>query len=204
MRPDTNLETIASPVYYRHYSTRAPATGVAQLPTEASAVSEKAVTPVKFYPNAWHDKSLIYRDNKGKSGIYLWRKLDSNKKYVGSAKDLRCRFKNYFHKSYIIAQLKKGKSKIYSSLLKNGYDKFSLEILEYCSEADLAAREQYYLDNLIDPPPGLGPRGRKIITSFLKLALHSGINIQGPIPPLKKCGLRLKVGILLQVLPRVL
>jgi hypothetical protein len=37
---------------------------------------------------------------------------------------------------------------IYKALLKYGYSNFSLEILEYCEEKDLLAREQYYLDTL--------------------------------------------------------
>jgi len=37
---------------------------------------------------------------------------------------------------------------IYKALLKYGYSKFSLEILEYCDPKDLTKREQYYLDLL--------------------------------------------------------
>jgi group I intron endonuclease len=42
------------------------------------------------------------------------------------------------------------KSIIYSSLLKNGYYVFHLEILEYCDKEkfNILAREQYYLDKL--------------------------------------------------------
>ena len=42
----------------------------------------------------------------------------------------------------------KGKSIIYSSLLKHGHINFSLEILEYCEQSSLLIREQYYLDLL--------------------------------------------------------
>jgi hypothetical protein len=37
-------------------------------------------------------------------------------------------------------------SKIYRSLIKNGYSNFKLEILEYCEIDILIEREQYYLD----------------------------------------------------------
>lgn len=37
---------------------------------------------------------------------------------------------------------------IHKALLKYGYSGFKLEILEYCSKADLLNREQYYLDLL--------------------------------------------------------
>ena len=40
----------------------------------------------------------------------------------------------------------RSRSYIYSSLLKNGYSNFKLEILEYCESQDLLNREQYYID----------------------------------------------------------
>lgn len=49
-------------------------------------------------------------------------------------------------------QLKKGKSAIYSSLLKYGCSNFSFEILEYCEPSDAICREQYYLDLLKGGP----------------------------------------------------
>lgn len=45
-------------------------------------------------------------------------------------------------------QIKKSKSKIIRSILKNGYSSFSLEILEYCDQDIAVSREQYYLDLL--------------------------------------------------------
>lgn len=42
----------------------------------------------------------------------------------------------------------KSKSKIYSSLLKHGYNAFTLDILEYCEKEELITREQYYIDKL--------------------------------------------------------
>jgi len=44
--------------------------------------------------------------------------------------------------------MQKANSKIYRSLVKNGYSNFSLEILEYCDLSVLIEREQYYLDLL--------------------------------------------------------
>src|SRR4051794_20615442 len=37
---------------------------------------------------------------------------------------------------------------ICNALLKYGYSKFSVEILEYCDSMDLIKREQYYIDLL--------------------------------------------------------
>ena len=39
-------------------------------------------------------------------------------------------------------------SLIYKAILKYGYSKFKLDILEYCLSSILIKREQYYLDNL--------------------------------------------------------
>lgn len=40
------------------------------------------------------------------------------------------------------------RSFIYSSVLKNGYSNFKLDILEYCKKQDLLVREQFYIDKL--------------------------------------------------------
>lgn len=65
--------------------------------------------------------------------------------YIGQSKNLYNRFLNYFNPAYI-RRLKN--SKLGRAILKYGYPNFSLSILEYCSKADLTAREQYYFDKL--------------------------------------------------------
>lgn len=56
------------------------------------------------------------------------------------------RFRDYFNINYLARPGRK--MIIHSSLLKNGYSAFKLEILEYCPHKDLLSREQYYLDLL--------------------------------------------------------
>lgn len=91
------------------------------------------------------DKNL--KDNRGKSGIYRWTNVNKkNKYYVGSSTNLARRFNNYLNTNYIISI--NSKFKIYSSLLKHGYNAFTLNILEYCEKEELIIREQYYLDKL--------------------------------------------------------
>lgn len=46
-------------------------------------------------------------------------------------------------------QLKKGKSAIYSSILKHGLSDFTLEILEYCNPSFLLEREKWYFGLLL-------------------------------------------------------
>ena len=62
--------------------------------------------------------------------------------------DLHKRLVNYFNYKYIVAY--KNKSIIYSSIVKNGYECYNLEIIEYCDKKELIEREQYYID-LLNP-----------------------------------------------------
>jgi group I intron endonuclease len=67
---------------------------------------------------------------------------------VGSAKNLTNRLSNYFSRIFLKRTILKSKSRINNSLLKYGYNNFSLDILEYCESSVLIKREQYYLDTL--------------------------------------------------------
>ena len=103
------------------------------------------LVPVKVWNNADTSKLEVLLETKGKSGIYMWRNLDSGKIYVGSAKNLGIRLKGYYN----INQLTRVTNMhINRALLKWGYSSFSLSILEYCSIDVLIQREQYYLDLL--------------------------------------------------------
>jgi group I intron endonuclease len=99
---------------------------------------------IKFYSNSAELKALIFKENKGKSGIYLWLNNKNGKYYVGSAKDLRNRIERY----YSPQELKNTDNLIQKAIIKYNYNNFSLYILEYCDIQDLIAREQYYLDSL--------------------------------------------------------
>lgn len=79
-----------------------------------------------------------------------WVNKKSGKSYVGSGVDLSKRLYYYCSKKHLEAQLKVGKSKISSSILKNGLSEFLLEILEYCEPEKCIEREQYYID-LLEP-----------------------------------------------------
>ncbi len=103
-------------------------------------------TPERIYLNSAEYKDNIYKDNKNKSGIYLWFNTINDKYYIGSAQDLTRRFRQYHSDKY----LTKTSLLIHKALLKNTHDKFSLYILEYCDIKDLIEREQYYI-NLLTP-----------------------------------------------------
>ena len=100
--------------------------------------------PVLTYLNADTQKLSIINDNKGKSGVYKWTNLDNGKFYVGSSVNLSIRLAQYYN----INILTKYRSLIHKALLKYGYSKFKLEILEYCQRKDVIKREQHYIDTL--------------------------------------------------------
>jgi len=99
--------------------------------------------PIVTYANADTEKLKILKENKGKCGIYRWINILNNKSYIGSSIDLRRRLKQYYNISYLE---RFNNMLIYKSLLKHGYSKFKLEILEYCDLSDVIKREQHYID----------------------------------------------------------
>lgn len=100
--------------------------------------------PVKVYLNPDKEKELIVNDNKGRTGVYRWVHIESEKSYIGSSKSLSTRFKQYFNYNHI--SYPKRNLIIYKALLKYGYAGFRLEILEYCSPEVLLEREQFCFD----------------------------------------------------------
>lgn len=104
--------------------------------------------PVVVYLDAYLNKSMILNDNKNKPGIYRWVNKVNGKSYLGSSVNLNNRLKGYYRFNFICSNLAKGKSFIYSAILKYGYSNFQLEILEYCTAENVISREQYYIDLL--------------------------------------------------------
>ena len=91
-----------------------------------------SIVPILPYSNADTMKTEILNENRNKIGIYRWINLLNGKSYVGSGVNLSHRLKLYYSLRSMNAQLKRGKSAIYSSILKHGHSSFSLEILEFC------------------------------------------------------------------------
>ena len=102
--------------------------------------------PVLKYENADLQKKQVVKENKGRSGVYLWQNNVNGNCYIGSSVDLGRRFKNYFSFNYITKS--KSSMLINKALIKYGYYNFSIEILEYCYPSLAISREQYYIDLL--------------------------------------------------------
>lgn len=101
--------------------------------------------PIVCYNDVLSKKKQIFSENNGKTGIYRWTHLESNKSYIGSSVNLGRRLRNYLNTTFI-SHSTRSSMIINKALLKYGYSKFKLEILEYCTIKDLAKREQYYID----------------------------------------------------------
>ena len=108
--------------------------------------NRKNIVPQVSYFNLDTNKSIIYKENRGKSGIYRINNINRDKSYIGSSINLSRRFSSY----YSIKSLKRKSknSRINRALLKYGYENFNLDILEYCNKENVISREQYYFDLL--------------------------------------------------------
>jgi group I intron endonuclease len=77
------------------------------------------------------------------SGVYQIVNLINGKRYIGSSKNIKSRWKEHLDKL--------NKNKHYNIHLKNSWNKygkenFKFEIIEECLENDLADKEQYWID----------------------------------------------------------
>lgn len=115
-----------------------------------STNGEHKFKPAVVYTNTDTQKELIFKDNKGKPGVYRWINNLNGNSYVGSSGNLAKRFRDYLNISFLERNIKKNKSKIYLAILKYGNSAFSLEILEYCELSNIIEREQFYI-NLLNP-----------------------------------------------------
>ena len=96
----------------------------------------------KVYDNADTCKDIFLRDNKGKTGIYRWLNVVNDISYIGSSIDIRERFIRYYNINHLMDNYC---MLICRALVKYGYSKFNLEILEYCQPKERFARENHYI-----------------------------------------------------------
>ena len=76
-------------------------------------------------------------------GIYKITNIVTGKCYVGSAVDLKDRFRSHRSKLFLN---KHHSPKLQNSYNKHGLDKFVYEIIEECPKGIIIEREQYYID----------------------------------------------------------
>lgn len=105
------------------------------------------VIPLVTYGNMDTNKLASIKENRNKCGVYLIKNNENGNIYVGSSINITSRFYMYYSLFHITNRTN---SLICRALLKYGYSKFSLEILEYCDPKVLIETEQYYID-LVKP-----------------------------------------------------
>jgi group I intron endonuclease len=129
---------------------------------------------VTIYINPDLEKVQILKDNALKAGVYMWKYIESGKRYIGSMFNINIRMKSYFN----INHLERNKTmKICNTLRVHGYLAFNLHILEYINIENLSKneskelilrREQYYLDTLAPEYNILKIAGSKQSSSHLE------------------------------------
>lgn len=88
--------------------------------------NDEEIEGICVYDDPLTTKKILYKENKGKSGIYLWLNKESGLKYIGQSINISNRMGSYFSNSYL-----KSKQNLFICrvLLKHGHKKFKLIIL---------------------------------------------------------------------------
>lgn len=81
-------------------------------------------------------------------GIYVITNLINNKQYVGLSKDCHKRWADHYSKCYTSKRKDDLEKALYMAMRKYGRDNFSFQIIEECSEDNLAEREKYWIEQL--------------------------------------------------------
>lgn len=136
---------ISNPISLNYLSSRTYSTLPDNYSDDENNNNNLDLSPVKIYEDVYNSRSDILKENKGKSGIYMWTNKLTGDVYIGQSFDISKRLKNYLNLSYLRS---KDTFIISRALIKYGYSNFSLTILEYCDKSDLSVREQYYFDKL--------------------------------------------------------
>jgi len=105
-----------------------------------------SITPLFTYDNIEDNKVQIWKDNKGKFGVYRWINTVTAGSYVESSTIIKRRIKCFLNTSYV--KTYKHKSVIYSAILNYGLSVFRLEILDPCSKQEIVQREPFCLNTL--------------------------------------------------------
>lgn len=112
------------------------------------------LSPIRIYPNFYHDRSLIRKDHhksKGKfSAVYLFINILAPwKMYIGATNNLLGRVNQYLNNAYLKSH-KSSNMPFCKALLKYGQVGFCFIIIEY-STFDLVWGLEYIWINILKP-----------------------------------------------------
>lgn len=100
-----------------------------RLSSQPSLLSSRKNNFVVFFENVLISKRDIYKQLKGKSGVYLFINNITNKLYVGSSIVLSRRMASHF---YHVNSIKNTNIILYRAMRKYKLENFSFAILEFC------------------------------------------------------------------------
>ena len=125
-----------------------PNKNVSWRPCGARPPLNPLLNPIKVYSNLKGDRLNIYKEQKGKSGIYCLINNINENCYIGSSINLASRMVNYLSNSNLKSK-KNDNMPIVKALLKYGQSNFTCLILEYVKPESLAIRETFYITHII-------------------------------------------------------
>jgi len=109
---------------------------------------KSALNPIKVYNNLKDERLNIYKEQKGKSGIYCLINIINENCYIGSSINLASRMINYLNNSNLKSR-QNDNMPIVKALLRYGQSNFTCLILEYVKPESLAIRETFYITHII-------------------------------------------------------
>lgn len=104
----------------------------------------ESIKPIKVYET--FDRTKILKDQKGKTGIYMFVNLINGHKYVGKSINISERMRSYSSISYLM-NIKNKNMLISRALLKHKHSNFALFIIKYSQMKDLKWQEEFYIDS---------------------------------------------------------
>lgn len=113
-----------------------------------SVFNNPLLKPQKIYSSLKSDRLNIYKEQKGKSGIYCLINNITENCYIGSSINLASRMRNYLNNT-LLKSKNNANMPITRALLKYGQSDFSCLILEYVEPESLAIRETFYIAHII-------------------------------------------------------
>jgi len=123
---------------------------IRQYSTSSNNIEDniKNLDSIYIYNNFKEDKSRILKEQKNKSGIYLFINNINGHTYIGSSAHLTTRIKNYLNTAFLKSKQNMNMP-IVKALLKYGQSNFSFQILEHVSVDILTVRETFYITSVL-------------------------------------------------------
>lgn len=105
------------------------------------------IKPVNVYHNLKEKRSLLFKENKNKQGIYCIVNISNGHNYIGSSINLANRMRNYLKISFLNKK-RNINMPIVNALLKYGSYNFVVLIIEYTDLDVIIIRETHLITKI--------------------------------------------------------